>query len=238
LAGRSRDDAAAVADEVAADVLDEVRDESHDTVAPVGGGVDEQDQVEAQDQTGERDDWDERDEWDEPDELLGDPGAELSVDDGEIAFGVDEAEFVDGTVGRSDLAAERDEYLEALQRVKAEFDNYRKRVDKQRAEMVERAAEQLVLELLPVLDACDAAIAHGEQGVDAIASALFDTLGKQGLERMRAEGGTFDPALHEAVLHEDGEGDEHGQPVVAEVLRAGYIWKGRVLRPAMVKVQG
>lgn len=138
----------------------------------------------------------------------------------------------------ADLAtalAQRDEYLEALQRVKAEFDNFRKRTEKQRAEFVARAAEDVVFRMLPVLDACDAAIAQGAADVEPIAKVLFETLGKEGLERLGAAGDPFDPMLHEAVLQEDGDGDEQ---TIAEVLRGGFRWKGAVLRTAMVKVRG
>lgn len=170
-----------------------------------------------------------------------------AVAEGEAAAGADDAAtadesrsadeetFVDGTVGRSDLAAERDEYLEALQRVKAEFDNYRRRTEAQRNEMVDRAVGRIVEELLPVLDACDAAEDHGASEVEPIHAALLEALGREGLERMDALDQAFDPKLHEAVMHEPGDG---GETVVVEVLRNGYLWKGHVLRPAMVKVRG
>lgn len=145
-----------------------------------------------------------------------------------------EAPFVDGTVGRSDLAAERDEYLEALQRVKAEFDNFKRRTSKERVELIDRANAQLAEKLLPVLDACEAAIEHGAEGVEPIYKSLIDTLEKEGLERMEPVDGPFDPNLHEAVLHEPGDG---GEPIVVESMRTGYLWKGQVLRPAMVKVR-
>jgi molecular chaperone GrpE len=133
------------------------------------------------------------------------------------------------------LAAERDEFRDALQRLKAEFDNYRKRTAKADAETRERASESLVVELLPVLDACDAAVVHDAPDVGPISKMLLETLQKQGLEAMVVEGQVFDPLMHEAVLHEPGEG---GESVVTESLRTGYLWKGRVLRPAMVKVKG
>jgi molecular chaperone GrpE len=142
-------------------------------------------------------------------------------------------------VVESDLAsleAERDDYLDQLRRVHADFENYRKRVMKQQAELAERATEGLVGDLLPVLDACDAAAQHGDEAAAPIAKALVDVLTKQGLEKVAPEGEPFDPNQHEAVAHEEGEGD--GGPTVAEVLRAGYVWKGRVLRPAMVRVRG
>ncbi|MDZ7734383.1 MAG: nucleotide exchange factor GrpE [Acidimicrobiia bacterium] len=147
----------------------------------------------------------------------------------------DEERFVDGTPGRSDLAAERDEYLEALQRVKAEFDNYRRRTEAERREVGAAAAADLVGNLLPVLDACDAAVSHGAEEVEPVRSSLLDTLTKEGLRRLEPEGDRFDPNLHEAVMHEPGDDDE---TVVVEVLRAGYTWQERVLRPAMVKVRG
>jgi molecular chaperone GrpE len=147
----------------------------------------------------------------------------------------DEQSFVDGTVGRSDLAAERDEYLEALQRVQAEFDNFKKRTARERSELTERAHAQLADRLLPVVDACEAAISHGASDVEPIYKTLLDVLEKEGLERMNAEGAPFDPTLHDAVMHEPGDSNE---PVVTEILRTGYSWKGHVLRPAMVKVRG
>jgi molecular chaperone GrpE len=135
------------------------------------------------------------------------------------------------------VTAERDDYLDTARRVQAEFENYRRRVEAQRAEQVARAAESLVMELLPVLDACDAALAHGASDVEPIHGTLLATLTKQGLARVDQAQVAFDPNQHEAVLSEPGDGDETG-PVVVEVMRAGYLWNGRVLRPAMVKVRG
>jgi molecular chaperone GrpE len=135
------------------------------------------------------------------------------------------------------LLKERDDYLDGLRRVQAEFENYRKRVMKQQADHEARATESLVANLLPVLDACDAAAAQGVDGAQPIAAALHDTLAKEGLVVMDAAEAAFDPERHEAVQHEPGDGSDAG-PTVAEVLRLGYEWKGRVLRPAMVKVRG
>ncbi|MGC8626129.1 MAG: nucleotide exchange factor GrpE [Acidimicrobiales bacterium] len=141
----------------------------------------------------------------------------------------------------AEAARQRDEYLDALRRLQAEFDNYRKRVERQHREVVERAASALVLKLLPVLDTADLAMAHGAgEDVKQIASALFETLAGEGLERIDPEGQAFDPEHHDAVAHEPAieESLEQPGPQVSEVLRAGYRWKGRVLRPAMVKVRG
>jgi molecular chaperone GrpE len=133
----------------------------------------------------------------------------------------------------SKLAAERDDYLEQLRRVTADFDNYRKRILKQQTEHLERAAEGLVEKLLDVLDTFDLALAHGE-GFEQVHGALVGVLEKEGLERIDPKGQPFDPNEADAVAHEDADDG----PVVADVLRAGYRWKGRVLRPAMVKVRG
>ena len=132
---------------------------------------------------------------------------------------------------------ERDDYLDALRHLQADFENYRKRVAKQQADLSARAAESLVEKLLPALDVADLAVAHGASGeVEQVWKALLDALGREGLERIDpVGGGGFDPNCHDAVAHEEGDG---GGQEVAEVLRAGYSWKGRVLRPAMVKVRG
>jgi molecular chaperone GrpE len=152
----------------------------------------------------------------------------------ESASPADEVIVVDDDPVRA-AQGERDEYRDALQRLKAEFDNYRKRTAKAEAETRERASEALVVSLLPVLDACDAAIVHDAADVGPISKMLLETLEKQGLEAMVVEGQPFDPVMHEAVLHEPGDG---GESVVTESMRTGYVWKGRVLRPAMVKVKG
>ncbi|MCU1352849.1 MAG: GrpE protein [Acidimicrobiales bacterium] len=137
-------------------------------------------------------------------------------------------------------SAERDEYLEALRRNQADFENYRKRVMKQQADDLARAAEGLVEKLLPVLDACDGAVRHGAAEVEPVFAALLGTLEKEGLERIDPAGEEFDPNRHEAVMHEPAdEGDEGGAAtVVSDVMRPGYAWKGRIVRPAMVKVRG
>lgn len=131
--------------------------------------------------------------------------------------------------------AERDEFRDHLLRLQADFDNYRKRVQKELGEAGDKALGRFVEELLPVLDAVDAAHAHGATEVDQVAGLLVDLLAKQGLERVGAEDDVFDPTLHDAVVHEAGDDDVQ---TVAQVLRAGWRWRGRVLRPAMVKVVG
>jgi molecular chaperone GrpE len=138
-----------------------------------------------------------------------------------------------------DIAAlldQRDEFKSMALRLQADFENYRKRADRQVSDEVDRATSRLVEELLPVLDACEAAFAHGVDGIEPIWSQLLGVLQRQGLEVMDPSGKPFDPTEHEAVMHEPGEGA--GDAVVAEVFREGYRWKGKVLRAAMVKVKG
>ena len=132
---------------------------------------------------------------------------------------------------------ERDEYLDLARRTQAEFENHRKRVAKQLDDEVIRKVAELVEQLLPVLDACDGAILHGSTEVEPIFAALLQTLEKRGLERIDPLGQEFDPTWHEAVMHEPAdEGQE--ATLVSDVMRAGYAWQGRVIRPAMVKVKG
>jgi molecular chaperone GrpE len=141
---------------------------------------------------------------------------------------------------------ERDEYLDMVRRVQADFENYKKRMQRQQTDLVERAGENLVARLLPALDAFDLARAHlsdeenASGGVKALLQAaglVTDALAKDGLERIDDPGAPFDPTVHDAVEHAPAEdGAESG--VVADVLRAGYRWKGRVIRPAMVRVRG
>jgi molecular chaperone GrpE len=144
---------------------------------------------------------------------------------------------------RSDVERERDEYLDALRRLQADFENYKKRVERQFEDLSARGVTSLVLRLLPVLDTLDLAEEHllADQGdateTRALVQAralLLDTLAKDGLERAGVAGEPFDPTVHDAVAHTEGEGGQ----VVDEVLRAGYRWRGQVLRPAMVKVKG
>jgi molecular chaperone GrpE len=134
------------------------------------------------------------------------------------------------------VTGERDAAVEARMRLQADFENFRKRMMKQQAEQAERASEALVGQLLPVLDALDSALAHGTEGVEPIFSALMEVLNREGLVRIDAPGDAFDPNLHEAVMHEAGEAGQ--EPLVDDVLRTGYVWKSRVVRPAMVKVKG
>jgi len=150
------------------------------------------------------------------------------------------AEEADAQVGGSE--SER-ELREHLQRLQAEFDNYRKRVLREQTAAVELAAEPVMRRLLEVLDDFELAVMHANddvdrdrllKGVELVYAKLLDALAAEGLERMTAEGRPFDPALHEALM-QTGEGA--GEPRVAEVFRPGYTLRGRVIRPAGVRVE-
>ncbi len=135
---------------------------------------------------------------------------------------------------------ERDEYLETLQRLKAEFDNYRKRAARDQESLVARAHERLVKELLPVLDDLERALqaaeeheeAKLEEGVRLVHRQLADTLAREGLAEIGADG-EFDPHVHEALLSQPSEAEEG---TVIEVIQKGYRLGDRVLRPARVVV--
>jgi molecular chaperone GrpE len=136
-----------------------------------------------------------------------------------------------------------DEYLEDLRRLKAEFENYRKRALKEQTRALDLAAEPVMAKLLEVLDEFELALIAAEgspdferfvRGVEMVYAKLTDVLRSEGLEQIEAEGKPFDPARHEALLQSEGEAE--GEPYVADVLRPGYTLKGRVIRPAGVKV--
>jgi molecular chaperone GrpE len=199
--------------------------------------------------------------------------AEIVGDDQRAGGGEQATPGATGPFGAGDPLAqaldERDEYLDALRRLQAEFENYRKRVAKQQADQVAQAAASLVDKLLPVLDTLDLAAEHlgDAESTDgkallAASSLLHGVLSKEGLERIDPTGAAFDPTAHEAVGHlpeEEGAEQQAGGadaggsgaggaggsgagelvgPVVAQVMRPGYRWKGAVVRPAMVVVRG
>jgi molecular chaperone GrpE len=132
------------------------------------------------------------------------------------------------------VLAEREEYKQLAQRVQADFENFRRRSIAQAQADADRATGRLAEALLPVLDAAEAAYLNHPDEVGPLLNQMLAELKKHGLETLDLDGQPFDPEVAEAVAHQPGEG---GQPVVAEVLRSGYRWKGRTLRPAMVRTQ-
>ena len=131
-----------------------------------------------------------------------------------------------------ELAAERDSFKDIAQRTLADFENYKKRTHAQIRDEADRASGRLAEALLPVLDAAEAAYVRHPDEVGPLLNLMLGELRKHGLEALDLEGQPFDPNLADAVAHEPGDG---GEVVVTEVLRSGYRWKDRTLRPAMVR---
>jgi molecular chaperone GrpE len=140
------------------------------------------------------------------------------------------------------LLAEKQELMNTLVRRQADFENYRKRVEKERQQDRHRGVEHLVEKLLPVLDAFDRALAAEDdpayveyrKGFELTRRQLWEALAKQGLERIETAGKKFDPNLHHAI--ERVETTEQADDSVVDELQSGYTFHGRVLRPAMVRV--
>lgn len=139
--------------------------------------------------------------------------------------------------------AKANEHYEHLLRLQADFDNYRKRTQKEKAEIIKYASERIVGELLPVLDNFDRALSAAQvkpdfsafsQGVEMILRQLQTALSKEGLKAIEAVGQQFDPNLHDAVLRVESE--EHPENTVVDELQKGYYLKEKVIRPSMVKV--
>ncbi len=138
---------------------------------------------------------------------------------------------------------EADQYLDYLKRLKAEFDNYKKRNLKEQGRKATLFSEDLIKQFLPLVDDLERAlemvrgkkdIINFVRGVEIIFNQLKNTLEKQGLEQIRAKGEPFDPYLHEAIMKV--ELDEYPDNIIVEEMRKGYKLKDRVLRPTMVKV--
>ena len=143
----------------------------------------------------------------------------------------------------SEARQEAGEQLEMLQRVAADFDNYRRRVERDQMENVERASQRVIESLLPTLDAFDAAAAFEPQspseqntldGMLATRAQLLETLAREGFEPIPAAGEHFDPKVHEAV---SGPAGGEGDLVVDAEVRRGYVMRGRVIRPSLVMVK-
>lgn len=182
----------------------------------------------------------------EPEPDTGEPGSVAEVVESAVPVAAEaeveceEAEAADPDEPVS-VEAERDAYLADLQRVTAEFANFRRQTIKRNTDLVAQAAARLAEALLPVLDACEAAVRQGVEGMEPVRSQLVGVLAGQGLEVIDGVDEPFDPTRHEAVMTAGPDDDSSADPAelaVVEVLRTGYAWKGRVLRPAMVKVAG
>jgi molecular chaperone GrpE len=169
--------------------------------------------------------------------------AETAAEAAETAADTDAAGGGDAPVGElrdelSELDAviqERDQLKDIAIRVQADFENFRKRAAAKSAADVERATAHMAEALLPVLDAAEAAYLSHPEEVAPLLNSMLTELKKLGLETLDLDGKPFDPEVAEAISHEPGDS---GDVVVAEVIRSGYRWKGRTLRPALVRTRG
>jgi molecular chaperone GrpE len=148
----------------------------------------------------------------------------------------------EGVDASEELRRERDALQDRLLRTAAEFDNYRKRVERERRDVAAFAASDVMLDLLPIVDNLERALQATpgtdpdslHRGVELIHKQMLDLLSKRGVRRIEVLGADFDPNLHEAVVHEPS--DAHREGEVMEELRGGYTLADRLLRPSMVKV--
>jgi molecular chaperone GrpE len=167
---------------------------------------------------------------------LSDPG------DSEMSGSQQDQGAVPGAEQLQKLLAEKQELQETLVRRQADFENFRKRVEKERHQASHRGVEVLAERLLPVLDAFDRAIAadddptHAEylKGFELIRRQLWDALAKQGVTRIESMGKEFNPHFHHAI--EQVETTDHAEGIVVAELQPGYMFHEKVLRPAMVRV--
>ena len=168
----------------------------------------------------------------EPEDAAGDAGSGLG--DGDVADIDDGDDLASSIFDVAALIAERDAMKDLAMRVQADFENYRRRTATQHTAEVDRATGRLAEALLPVLDAAEAAYIQHPEEIGPVLNVLLGELRKQGLETLDIEDQPFDPEVADAVAHEAGDGHE---VVVAEVLRSGYRWRGKTLRPAMVRTK-
>jgi molecular chaperone GrpE len=149
----------------------------------------------------------------------------------------------DPSADAAEIQRQRDDYYDLLLRKSAEFDNYRKRVDRDRQTLADSAASSIIEELLPLLDDLERALKTDSspegadayrRGVELIQRQLSETLRKRGVRPVEALGADFDPHYHQAVAHEAAEGRREGE--IIEEFRRGYMLGDRLLRPSMVKV--
>ena len=160
--------------------------------------------------------------------------ATSGLGDGDIADVDDGDDLASSIFDVAALIAERDAMKDLAMRTQAELENYKRQTVTRQAAEIDRATGRLAEALLPVLDAAEAAYIQHPEEVGPLLNVLLGELRKHGLETLDIEDQPFDPEVADAVAHEPGEGHE---VVVAEVLRSGYRWRGKTLRPAMVRTK-
>jgi molecular chaperone GrpE len=226
-----RDAVAAEASEAEAEEVEVTDGDADAEVEAADAEVEAEEPVEEQDE--EEAAVTERADEDDDDEGKDDVEAEVTVAAEEDAIAAD----------LERARAEAESYLDDLRRLQADFDNYRKRTLREQTARAASASQALVARLLPVLDNFELAVSSAERsrdfdrmlkGVEMVFGELRDVLEGEGLVKIEAEGKPFDPERHEAVVAVEQEDTEPG--MVVDIVRAGYELRGKVLRPAMVKV--
>jgi molecular chaperone GrpE len=176
-------------------------------------------------------------------------GSSIEREDGSFQPGDDSASADPPAAGESSLTAEfqklkaeKEELLQTMVRRQADFENFRKRTERDRHEEGRRGVERLVLDLIPVMDTFDRALqAHDDpgyeeyrKGITLIRKQLWDAIAKHGVQPIEAAGKMFDPHMHQAI--ERLESEEYPDGFIVAVFQDGYLFHGRVLRPAIVRV--
>ncbi|WP_027338645.1 nucleotide exchange factor GrpE [Halonatronum saccharophilum] len=169
-----------------------------------------------------------------------------SLESEELSFDSEEVSITDEQFSQleEELAKEKEEkerYIDRLQRLQAEFSNYRKRVVKEKEQLTSRATKDFILELLPIIDNFERALSNSQnadkgflEGVEMIHRQILTLLKKSGVEEIQTVGEEFDPNYHNAVMKEESKEYESG--IIIEELQKGYAFDDVVIRPAMVKV--
>ena len=173
----------------------------------------------------------------EPDEALADDGAAIGAERTQEEPGAADEELAALAAELEGVRRERDGYLDSLMRLKAEFDNSRKRQQREKERILLSASERLVTELLPVLDNLDRALeAEGDvrEGVRATRDQFVEVLGREGLLPVASDGQAFDPTVHEAVMGQFSE--EHEEGTILQTFERGYVLNGKPIRAAKVVV--
>jgi molecular chaperone GrpE len=176
----------------------------------------------------------------EPDSNVSDVSSDASTDGGNLPAETVEGQLAAVTGERDQLAAEKAELYDRMRRVQADFENARRRIERERLDFLQFAAMDLVKEILPILDDFERALKvettgrEYAKGIELIYQRLFETLKKLGLEPIEAKGKPFDPNVHQAV--ERIHTDEAEDMTVLDEFQRGYNFRGKLLRPSMVKV--
>ena len=177
--------------------------------------------------------------FDEDDSTQATAEADLSAD---AASAADMDLSAEASAAKAELRREKEELQDRLLRTAAEFDNYRKRIDRERRDQADAAKADAIEELLPIIDNLERALqapagtdVEGyRKGVELVLQQMMDLLRRRGVKPIQSVGADFDPRVHEAVVHEASA--DHREGEVMEELRRGYMLGERLLRPAMVKV--